>query len=53
MLFRSVSFLTVLDTIQEMLLPVLIMGLAGTTVVMIVTGRISQWMIERKEKEHE
>ena len=49
----SVSFLTVLDTIQEMLLPVLIMGLAGTTVVMIVTGRISQWMIERKEKEHE
>lgn len=51
----SVSFLTVLDTIQGMLLPVLIMGLAGTTVVMIVTGTVSQGIIRRggKEKGHE
>ena len=51
----SVSFLTVLDTIQGMLLPVLIMGLAGTTIVMILTGWISQWIIRRsgKEKSHE
>lgn len=51
----SVSFLTVLDTIQGMLLPVLIMGLAGTTVVMLLTGWISQWIIRRsgKEKSHE
>lgn len=48
----SVSFLTVLDTIQGMLLPVLIMGFIGTTVVMIVTGRISQRMIRRKEQEN-
>ena len=46
----SVSFLTVLDTIQSMLLPVLIMGFVGTTVVMIVTGRVSQWAIRRKER---
>lgn len=49
----SVSFLTVLDTIQGMLLPVLIMGFAGTAAVMITTGRVSQWMIRRKEKRHE
>ncbi len=47
----SVSFLTVLDTIQEMLLPVLIMGFIGTTVVMVVTGCVSQRMIHRKENE--
>lgn len=46
----SVSFLTVLDTIQEILLPVLIMGFVGTTAVMIVTGNVSQWMIRREEK---
>lgn len=48
----SVSFLTVLDTIQGMLLPVLIMGFAGTTVVMIVTGLVSQTVI-RRGKHHE
>lgn len=51
----SVSFLTVLDTIQGMLLPVLIMGFVGTTFVMIVTGLVSQRIIQRdrKEKGHE
>ena len=44
----SVSFLTVMDTIQAMLLPVLLMGFVGTLVVMFVTGRVSQWMIRRK-----
>ena len=48
----SVSFLTVLDTIQGMLLPVLIMGFVGTTVVMIVTGLVSQAVI-RRGKRHE
>lgn len=47
----SVSFLTVLDTIQDMLLPVLIMGLIGTILVMFVTGRVSQWLIPRGGKE--
>ena len=47
----SVSFLTVLDTIQGMLLPVLIMGFVGTTAVMIVTGLVSQGIIRRSEKE--
>lgn len=46
----STSFLTVLDTIQQMLLPVLIMGFIGTTIVMAVTGCVSQQMIRRKEK---
>ena len=48
----SVSFLTVLDTIQGMLLPVLIMGLVGTTVVMFVTGSVSQWVIRRRGKDN-
>ena len=48
----SVSFLTVLDTIQGMLLPVLIMGFVGTTLVMVITGGISQWVIRRKEKDN-
>lgn len=46
----SVSFLTALDTIQGMLAPVLILGFVGTTVVMVVTGRITQWGIRRKER---
>lgn len=45
----SVSFLTALDSIQDMLLPVLIMGLLGTLAVMAVTGRVSQWMIRRRK----
>lgn len=47
----SVSFLTVLDKLQGMLLPVLVMGLIGTTAVMIVTGRVAQWGIRRRGKE--
>lgn len=43
----SVSFITVLDTVQEMLLPVLIMGFIGTMLVMLVTGRVSQFFIQR------
>lgn len=46
----SVSFLTALDTIQDMLAPVLLLGFVGTTVVMVVTGRITQWGIRRKER---
>lgn len=51
----SVSFLTVLDTIQDMLLPVLIMGFIGTIIVMFVTGRVSQSLIRHggKERPHE
>ena len=45
----SVSFLTAMDSIQDMLLPVLIMGLLGTLAVMAVTGRVSQWMIRRRK----
>lgn len=47
----SVSFLTVLDTIQGMLLPVLFMGFAGTVAVMAVTGRVAQWLVRRDGKE--
>lgn len=47
----SVSFLTVLDPIQSMLLPVLIMGFVGTVAVMLAAGRVSQWMIRRSKKE--
>jgi len=50
----SVSFLTVMDTVQKMLLPVLLMGFVGTMAVMFVSGHVSQWMIRRKEgKGHE
>lgn len=49
----SVSFLTVLDTIQGMLLPVLIMGFIGTMVVMFVSGQASQWVIRRGKGDRE
>ena len=51
----SVSFVTALDTIQAMLLPVLIMGLMGTLLVMILTGRVAQAVIRRRkgDEEHE
>ena len=45
----SVSFLTCLDTIQQMLLPVLLMGLAGTTIVLFVTGHVTQFFIRRRK----
>lgn len=44
----SVSFLSAMDTIQKILLPVLIMGFIGTTAVMLATGLLSQWIIRRK-----
>ena len=45
----SVSFVTALNTVQEMLLPVLIMGLAGTLLVMVITGRVAQAVIRRRK----
>lgn len=45
----SVSFLTVLDTIQGMLLPVLVMGFIGTMAVMFAAGHAAQWMIRRRK----
>ena len=45
----SVSFVTALDTVQEMLLPVLIIGLAGTLLVMVITGRVAQAVIRRRK----
>ena len=47
----SVSFLTVLDTIQEVLLPVMIMGFVGTSAVMMITGRTAQALVRRGGKE--
>lgn len=43
----SVSFLTAVDSIQGMVLPVLIMGFLGTVAVMAVTGRVAQAVIRR------
>ena len=45
----SVSFVTALDAVQEMLLPVLIMGLTGTLLVMVITGRVAQAVIRRRK----
>ena len=45
----SVSFINSLDAIQAMLLPVLLSGLVGTMIVMFVTGRITQWRIQKRE----
>ena len=45
----SVSFVTALDTVQELLLPVLIMGLTGTLLVMVITGRVAQAVIRRRK----
>ena len=45
----STSFLTVLDTIQGMLLPVLVMGFIGTMAVMVTAGHAAQWMIRRRK----
>ena len=45
----SVSFVTALDTVQGMLLPVLIMGLTGTLLVMVITGRVAQAVIRRRK----
>lgn len=43
----SVSFVASLETIQAILLPVLIMSFIGTAVVMAVTGGVAQWIIRR------
>ena len=48
----SVSFLTAMDSIRPMLLPVLMMGFLGTVAVMAVTGRVAQWMIRREARRH-
>ena len=45
----SVSFLTCLDMSQQMLLPVLITGLLGTTLVLFVTSRVTQFFIRRRK----
>lgn len=45
----SVSFVTALEAVQAMLLPVLIMGFGGTLLVMAVTGRAAQAVIRRKK----
>ena len=50
----SVSFITAMDEIMKMLLAVVIVGVAGTLLVMAVTGRVTQWVQHRKEgKKHD
>ena len=46
----SVSFINSLDAVKAMLLPVLLSGLAGTMIVMLVTGRVSQWRINQRKE---
>ena len=46
----SVSFINSLDAVKAMLLPVLISGLVGTSIVMLVTGRMAQWRIRKREE---
>ncbi len=45
----SVSFINSLDAVKAMLPAVLIIGLVGTSIVMLVTGRVTQWCIEKRE----
>lgn len=47
----SVSFITAMGSIQDILLPVLIMGFGGTILVMAVTGKAADWVIHRQGKE--
>ena len=45
----SVSFLTCLDAIQAMIVPVLLMGFVGTTIVLFITGHVAQFFIRRRK----
>lgn len=45
----SVSFITHLDVLQKMLVPVLITGLVGTMAVMFITGRVTQFFIRGRK----
>ena len=45
----SVSFITSLDAVRQLLVPVLVMGLGGTTLVLFVTGRVTQLCIRRRK----
>ena len=45
----SVSFITSLDAVQRLLLPVLIIGLGGTTLVLFVTGQVTQLCIKLRK----
>ncbi len=47
----SVSFITSLDVVRQLLLPVLIMGLGGTTLVLLVTGYVTQLCIRLRKGE--
>ena len=46
----SVSFVTALDIIGDLLVPVLLSGFVGTMVVMLLTGRVTQAMIRKNQK---
>ena len=45
----SVSFVTALDIIGDLLVPVLLSGFVGTILVLLCTGRVTQAMIRRRE----
>ena len=45
----SMSFITSLDAVQRLLLPVLIIGLGGTTLVLFVTGQVTQLCIKLRK----
>lgn len=46
----SVSFIDAMDTIQAMLVPVLVMGFLGTILVLFVTGHVAQWVGRRRKE---
>ena len=45
----SVSFITSLDAVKQLLAPVLISGLVGTTLVLFVTGTVTQLCIKLRK----
>lgn len=47
-----VKLVTLKTLIMENLIPLLLIIIISSVVVMAVTGRVSQWMIERKGDDH-
>ena len=47
----GVGLLTSFDELEDMLVPVLVITPISTVVVMVISGKITQYLVERKEHE--
>ena len=48
----AVSIISNMDMLMQLLVPLIIISSVSTVLIMLVTGRVAQWIVSLKERSH-